>query len=173
VNKSERILKLRAAGMGYKKIAKALALPISVVRYYASPRERARVKDATTDFRKKNPLKRKLYKLLSRKMMNYSRGRGDVAERKLDYPAIIARLILSPVCYLTGEKLDLSKPETYQLDHKMPVCRGGDSLEQNIGLTTRWANQSKLDLTPEEFIDLCKKVLEYNGFSVRECEVAE
>ena len=72
----------------------------------------------------------------------------------------------TPKCYLTGESIDLSDMSSYSLDHINPLSRGGKSTLDNMGLTTKIANQSKSGLTREEFIDLCIKVLRHNSYSV-------
>lgn len=66
---------------------------------------------------------------------------------------------LNPICYLTGEKIDLSKPETYSLDHKIPISRGGSSSLENLAISKIEINQAKYNMTPEEFLDLCNRVV--------------
>jgi CRISPR/Cas system Type II protein with McrA/HNH and RuvC-like nuclease domain len=68
-------------------------------------------------------------------------------------------------CYITGEPIDLLKPETYSLDHKIPVSRGGGSSLENLGLCKADINQAKYNLTDEEFLELCQRVV-----IGRECE---
>ena len=58
-------------------------------------------------------------------------------------------------CALTGAKLD----RTAQLDHKLPLARGGDNTIENLQWTTAQANKSKRDLTDSEFYALCKEVV--------------
>ena len=65
----------------------------------------------------------------------------------------------NPVCYLTGEYIDLKDPKSYSIDHIVPISKGGINDISNLGLSTRWANLCKSGLTYEEFLDLCKKVL--------------
>ncbi len=65
----------------------------------------------------------------------------------------------NPVCYLTGQPIDLTKPSTYQLDHILPVSRGGDNSLDNMGLCTKEANIAKSNLTVDEFKLLCQQVI--------------
>lgn len=69
-------------------------------------------------------------------------------------------------CYLTGEKLNLMQPESYHLDHIVPCSKGGTNDLSNMGAATRNANVSKSDMTLEEYLQLCHKVLEHHGYSV-------
>ena len=71
-----------------------------------------------------------------------------------------------PRCYLSGRKIDLSKPESYSLDHIVPICEGGDSSLENLGLTSLNANCSKAHLKLDEYLLLCKDVLETHGYRV-------
>lgn len=68
------------------------------------------------------------------------------------------RFANNPICYLTREPIDLDDVETYQLDHIIPKSKGGDSTLDNCGLLKSKVNIAKLDMTPNEFIELCKKI---------------
>ena len=69
-------------------------------------------------------------------------------------------------CYLTGVKLDLFKSDSYHFDHILPPIKGGTNDLYNLGAATKKANQSKSDMTVEEYLKLCSKVLEHHGYSV-------
>ena len=64
------------------------------------------------------------------------------------------------MCYLTGRPIDLNKSRSYHLDHIVPRSRGGDDSLDNCQIACREANQAKGDLLVEEFVALCKKVVE-------------
>lgn len=68
----------------------------------------------------------------------------------------------NPICYITGERIDLSNPNSYSLDHINPYHLSQDNSVENLGLTTKDANQSKCHLTLQQYIELCRKVVEYN-----------
>lgn len=46
------------------------------------------------------------------------------------------------------------------------VSKGGTNDLSNLGITIPIANYSKSDLTVEEYLELCKKVLEHYGYTV-------
>ena len=75
------------------------------------------------------------------------------------FEQVMEKIGSDPTCYLTGQKIDLHKPRTYNLDHIIPVARGGDNSLDNMGLCTRAANMAKSDLLLSEFVDLCKQVV--------------
>lgn len=62
-------------------------------------------------------------------------------------------------CALTG--MDLT-PETASLDHKIPVGRGGPHEIGNLWILHHNVNAAKGTMTPEEFVDLCRKVAAHN-----------
>ena len=72
----------------------------------------------------------------------------------------------NPSCYLSGAPIDLGHPETYHFDHITPRSRGGDNSLGNLGLASKQANMSKSDLSLEEYLLLCQRVLETHGYSV-------
>ena len=65
----------------------------------------------------------------------------------------------NPKCYLTGESIDLNEPSSYSLDHIIPISRGGKSSLDNLGLIKLDVNLAKYNLTPDEFVLLCKRVV--------------
>lgn len=56
--------------------------------------------------------------------------------------------------------------DDYDLDHIIPVSRGGSNELSNLGVSIPVANKSKSNLTLEEYLELCKKVLEHHGYTV-------
>jgi hypothetical protein len=56
-------------------------------------------------------------------------------------------------CHLCGEKtlLDLRSPWRLSLDHVVPMARGGSNTVDNVLPAHRRCNQSRLDMTIEEF----------------------
>ncbi len=80
---------------------------------------------------------------------------------------IISMFNQNPVCYLTGDQIDINKPRTYNFDHIIPRSKGGQNTLDNLGICTKVVNMAKNDMSPDEFFNLCKKVLEYNGYEVK------
>jgi hypothetical protein len=61
-------------------------------------------------------------------------------------------------CALTGEKLT---PNTAELDHKTPKSKGGEDTLDNLQWLDRTVNRMKGRLTTEEFIAICKRVVQW------------
>jgi len=71
--------------------------------------------------------------------------------------------IREPRDYLTGEWIDITKPETYHLDHRIPVSKGGLSTLENCYFLTSQSNMAKGDNLEDEFLAFIIKVLIYRG----------
>jgi len=69
------------------------------------------------------------------------------------------KILDNPFCYLTGDEFDPMDSQAWSLDHIQPKSRGGTNILTNAGQTTKLANQMKSDMTVDELIDMCKKVL--------------
>ena len=62
-------------------------------------------------------------------------------------------------CALTGEKLTV---KNISLDHILPKSKGGLNNTSNIRLVTSPVNFAKRNLSDIEFVELCRKVLEFS-----------
>lgn len=100
--------------------------------------------------------------------LRHSKGKHKVNNIKVDYnyKEVMKKIGDVPICYLTGKKIDLQKGEMYNFDHIKPVSKGGTNDLSNLGLATSNANAAKSDMSVDEFIVLCREVLEHNGFKV-------
>jgi len=58
-------------------------------------------------------------------------------------------------CYITGSFIS---SEIVELDHKHPLSRGGSLKLPNVGITSRWYNNIKGQLSEQEFRQLLKLV---------------
>ena len=70
-------------------------------------------------------------------------------------------------CALTGRQLT---PDTASLDHVVPVRCGGKHLVENTQVLHKDVNRSKTTMTNEEFIRLCREVVEYTFLTKSEGE---
>ena len=61
-------------------------------------------------------------------------------------------------CYICGEIHEQCTSEFFELDHIIPVSRGGRDLPDNVKLVCIQCNRSKQSLTDIEFITLCHKI---------------
>lgn len=172
----EQILKLREQGKSYKEICKELGCSKSLVSYHCGKGQ----KEKTLERQRKSRadlviLKRvenfQYDRRIKDKSEDFQRTRTSkgAGKRNLTFSwrDVIEEYGWETTCYLTGEKIDLRKPKTYNFDHIKPVSKGGKNTIDNLGICLKEVNAAKYDLEVSEFLDLCQKVLEHNGYEVK------
>lgn len=65
------------------------------------------------------------------------------------------------LCALTGRQLD----ENAEIDHILPIAKGGDNSVDNSRWLCRAANQAKHALTDDEFFNLCREIVESKPYT--------
>lgn len=63
-------------------------------------------------------------------------------------------------CFYCGVNLDYN---TWQLDHFIPISKGGVNVFTNIVTSCAECNKMKSDLMPKDFITKCEKILLHNS----------
>lgn len=176
----DKIFELRAKGYSYKKITKELGCSNGNISYHLSPGGKDRSRIRRKNYRNKNPL---MVKIESFNVVIKNKGRKikqETVEKRfkdkvrkfhlgdfnMTVEDVMKKIGPNPICYLTGDPIDLSLSRSYQLDHIIPRSKGGTNSIDNLGICTRDSNLAKHDKTPEEFIEICKKVLLHNGYKV-------
>lgn len=159
----EKILDLKKRGYSYQQIQKTLGCSKSTISYHLGDNQKERAYDRVKKQRKLNPWIHKTEKFIQEYdgvKITYNK-RGDFNRKKIsNYLSTIDK------CYLTGRPIDINDFNTYEFDHIIPKCLGGDSSFENLGVVRPEANRAKSDLTVEEFIGLCKDVLINFGYTV-------
>lgn len=179
-NKKQKhsILKLRSEGKTYSQIVKELGCSKSLVSYHCG--NGGEKKRAKANNKKRTPLCKKVssfkcrcsranYKKLSSKLKTFKRKSSlsgnhtntivNNITKNYSCKDVIDKIGKNPICYLTGEKIDLDKPETYNLDHVVPSSKGGTNNLDNLQICLKEANCAKGELLLEELYDLCEKIL--------------
>lgn len=182
------ILRLRAEGKTYRDIVKILGCNYSTVTYYVcNQKEKMLIKNrkyqktrhpfirkltffnnriANND-KSRDKLQRKLNRIFSDKLqtfclkVKYGEKIMEENKGKITLQELTEKIGDNPVCYLTGEPIDIYQPRTYNFDHIIPMAKGGKNTLDNLGICTRDANQSKSDMNLDEFYSMCEKVLAY------------
>ncbi len=69
---------------------------------------------------------------------------------------------------MTG--VELIRGVNASLDHKFPTSRGGSSSVENLQWVTKTVNLAKRDMTVEEFLVLCRALLDHAAIAAHtEC----
>ena len=70
-------------------------------------------------------------------------------------------------CYLTGRPLDMDSGTNLEFDYIIPKSKGGTNTLSNLGLCVKDANTAKGDMSVDELVDLCKDILQHNGYEIK------
>lgn len=183
----QKIINLRKQGLSYSKIAKKLNCTKSTVSYHCNQLSRDKVRTRSVKNKSLCSWKYKLMDKVSnfrlrvydnqpyhkcedwnkkfRTAISRFKHRGEFMETYTYHDALKHLGGTSLKCYLTGTPIDILKDD-YQLDHILPVSKGGTNELSNMAIVTIEANQMKGSLTNEELFYWCQKILEYNGYIV-------
>jgi CRISPR/Cas system Type II protein with McrA/HNH and RuvC-like nuclease domain len=176
----EDILRLRAEGKTYNEIQDLLKCSKGTISYHCGKNQKDKAKKRQRKRRKENILLHKTenFRHRSKKYANegirkfqkrdnsVKKSVNKVIEKTFNWEDVIEKFSEDTVCYLSGEKINLLETGNYQLDHINPSSRGGDNSLENMGILHEIVNKMKHNLTPEELIDWCKKILDFNGYEV-------
>lgn len=180
----DQILKLRQQGYSYRQIQNMLGCSKGTIAYHCGENQKAKhAKRRITNRKKQHPLVRKIEYFNSQyykpilKSSKEIKTLNRILRLKIETFSIIQKGVYnnmsftvqefldkvgdSPSCALTGRYINLMKPATYQLDHIVPRSKGGSNDIDNCQLLSRDVNQAKHDLSVEEFINLCREVVNH------------
>lgn len=187
----DKILELRLQGKSYKQIVAILGCSIGTISYHCGNEQKLKTTKRKSKFNKsahpylhklyrftnkyyqekkaKDKLRSNLQKQLRDKLYDFYK-KGSAMDSKITLEQLIEKFGEQTNCYLTGQPIDIYQPSTYEFDHIIPTSRGGDNSIDNLGIADKRVNQAKRDMTPDEFINLCKQVLTHNGYQVTKAE---
>jgi hypothetical protein len=180
----KNIIKLRNDGKTYTQICNELGCSKSIVCYHLGKNQKENhLKRQRKNRSKEHPYLSKLYNFIYIKQKSIktknqkstykqrlltkiyafhnSKRNKQVSKDQLNFTIddILNKLGKNPKCYLTGVDIDINDTKSYNFDHIIPVSRGGTNTLDNLGICTKQANQAKNNMTPDEFINLCKLVV--------------
>jgi 5-methylcytosine-specific restriction endonuclease McrA len=156
----QKIHKLRSENnASYKTISATLGCSISTVSYALCGDQKIKAADRRKK-RRDNP-----ENVLALKLETF-RGRNSIKSAPFKTEDVLRLIGKEPKCYLSGIPVDLSNRKSYQLDHVVPTSKGGSNDLTNLGVAATDVNKMKSDLSVDEFLGMCKKILDYNGYKV-------
>ena len=179
-----KILELRSQGKTYNQIQKELGCSKGTICYHCADGQKNKTKIRRRNWSKKHPYKRKLEifsrvetpiirphihkakKIIQLKIEQFCRIDKMYQKPSFTEKDIIDKFGENPKCYITGEQIDIYEPRKYNFDHIIPRSRGGDNSLDNLGICTKQANASKSDMTPDELLQFCQKVLKHHGYKI-------
>jgi 5-methylcytosine-specific restriction endonuclease McrA len=178
----EQILKLREEGKTYNEIKKILGCSKGTISYHCGEGQKEKTRERVSKKRTNNILS----KTDSFKYNKYNKVRRANVFKKTEYDNtkstkkrtinkninedytwkdVLEKFGENTKCYLSGVELNLYDTVA-QFDHIIPVSKGGNNKLNNMGITHKIANMMKSDLTIDELLCWCSKILENNGYEV-------
>lgn len=149
---------------GYKKRQILEIMKISEVKYYyltlSEKTREKRVKSIKIYLQKYYT---QPYYYLIRKVKCFQSK--AVCTKPFTYKDVLEKFGENPICYLTGRKIDLNDPSQYQLDHVIPINKGGLGNLDNLQISCAIANQMKRDYSLDEFIKACIEIADFQNKS--------
>ena len=154
----EKILELRKQGKSYLQIQLELKCSKGTIAYHCGDGQKAKSKFRNQQSRKRSGriihekisrFKRKVHDSVKSSQRQYTGKSSYDTLGKLEF---IKKCLKTPICYWTGVLIDLDNPKDYELDHYIPLSKGGTNLFSNIVLSSRSANRMKNDLLPDEVL---------------------
>jgi 5-methylcytosine-specific restriction endonuclease McrA len=182
-NLKEKIIELKFKGFSYKQIQKKLNCSKGTISYHCGVGQKEKNRSRQKNYRNQNVLKKKIEgfnyrknkinneiehknkkikEILKSRIMRFSRMENGKYKKLFNEQQLLEKIGNEPKCYLTGRPIDLSEPRSYNLDHITPRTKGGDNSLENCGIACKEANQAKHNLLLEDFINLCKEVVQNN-----------
>lgn len=165
----ELAIQLRSEGKTYKEIMNQVPRSLSTISYYCSPLTKETTLKRQQLSRKGKITKEvnpgKFPRFLLAKISSFKNGtnrRIVTTKGSFTNKQFYEKFGRYTKCYLTGKDIDLYKQGVYEFDHIIPFSKGGTCNLDNLGILCKDVNYAKGNLTIEEFITLCKEVLQYN-----------
>lgn len=179
---SENIHRLSKEGKNYREIKEELGCSKGTISYHlgVGQKEKAHIKGLI--FRNTRPVDKKIYQFCGKskiyrdvtskikmsyiarldiKILSFCRNVNSKMTKKLFSTSdLLKKIGNNPKCYLTGRSIDLNKPQTYELDHIIPMSKGGSSLLENCNIACKDANRAKSNMFYDDFIKMCEDIVQ-------------
>jgi len=189
---STNIFKLREQGYSYTKIQQELNCSKGTLCYYLGKNQKQKNQSRMRKYRLKlHPFVKKIeqfnhcqsiisikeqkklyltnkliqYKIYSFHRLRIHKGNRPYMTTTFTIDDVIQKFGDNPKCSLTGDIIDIYQPRTYEFDHIIPSSRGGDNSLSNLQILTKEANRAKQNLTDNEFLQLCLKIVKHHGYT--------
>ena len=86
--------------------------------------------------------------------------KGSFKTKFFDIKQLVTKIGLHPICYLTGDTIDINDTKNYSFDHIIPKCYGGGNSLLNLQICTKVSNQSKNKFLLKNYIKMCNSIIE-------------
>ena len=165
-SKKDRILELHKQGHSYNYIQQKLKVSKGTISYHCGDGVKEKTRQRLADDRNSDVFFKRVFEgwglQNDKSWFRYGETRKKNLKRLREY----WQDEYGGKCYLSGRELDMINGVNVELDHIIPKSKGGTNTLDNLGICTKDANQSKADMSVEEYLELCKDVLKHHGYTI-------
>ena len=168
----EDILRLREEGLSYRDIQSKLGCSKGLISYHCGKGQKEKVLNRTRLRRASlHPLEYRFEGFNSGNKIRSFRHSVRNCNRDVYVSGSFTKKefldkFLNSKCYLTGRNIDFNDTKSFEIDHIIPVSKGGSNELSNAEIACKDANQSKGSMLLEDYLLLCREVLENFGYKV-------
>ena len=142
-------------GKSYRELEK-MGYPKSLCNYYCTEDGKEKVRLRNQKNRQES--ERMIVNKKIDQFMRPYKGEPTSEDKKFTYDDVIKKYPDGVSCYLTGRKIDLTKRNSFSLDHVIPKSKGGPNNIDNMRIAYMQANQAKNDMILDDFIEMCHEI---------------
>jgi 5-methylcytosine-specific restriction endonuclease McrA len=167
----DKILELRLEGKSYSEIQNLLGCSKSTISFHCGEGQKEKNKLRRRKFLQSNE-NLIIHKLKSRYygLFILYKGKNNKKVQRLpitfSFDEFLTLLSNNPICYISGEGINFNDSSSWEIDHVIPIQKGGQTIISNLKPVKKWANKIKDILTEDELLENCKKILEFRKFKV-------
>ena len=154
----EKIDFLKSRKMHFRKICKTLG--ISLKEYQSVIYGNSQMTRIAYMKKQREKMQAKPFYLLKTRVRCFQHKKGQTPIKPFTYLDVIKKFGENPVCYLSGRSIDYNA-KGYNLDHLVPISKGGSNELDNMGICLQESNFAKHTQTKEELLKLCKDIIKY------------
>ena len=167
MTKKEQILELRDKGFSYNEICTRLSVSKGTVSYHCGKGVKERQHERQMKPREDFLWKRAVIDWELHRDKDWFRKGKPTRKKALSELKGVIKEVYDNKCYLTGRPLDMDDGTNLEFDHIIPKSKGGTNTLSNLGLCVKDANTAKGDMSVDELVDLCKDILQHNGYEIK------
>ncbi len=160
----EKILLLRGQGLSYNAIQKELNCSKSTIAYHCGEGQKKKSAIRRRKSFNNNRYLTSLRRRYSNVHVQYDKINKITCRRNKSFSFKEFKELIESVkvCYITGREINYNESRSWEIDHIIPIAKGGKTELNNLMPVTKVGNRMKSDHTLDELILICREILKFN-----------